>query len=250
MDVEVDKENVGGIDYIPKSEYTFAKEVWDERTSKAISQKNNWQKIAFVLGAVTFTSVCGAIYLGTLPKVSTQVVLIDQYNGRVMYGPVSQETGQKLPDHVWNEVKHEALIGMVSSWRLVSSDKKINDEHWDRTFVWLADGSKAAMDVTKWYVVNNPNERAKTELVSVKIDDDGPVSPNSWQVRWSETTFKDGQETVQHYWSIFTYRVDGLQRNLNKPRTNKNILADTYNGLNILITDFTEPRAVGPEKEL
>lgn len=222
-----------------KSDYLVYKQFHDDRYSTAIRRGNNWQRMAFSSCLLTAFAIGGMIYFGRLPKSSIQFLGIDK-QGRVTY--VGESKDVDLSDQVWGVAKRNAFETFVTDWRTVTTDPKLRAHYWDGYADWVMKGSKADFDLWKWFNAHNPTYRsADGETVTIRVTGGGPVTDNTYQLLWDETTYKSGKETVQSWNARFTYKVGGAQV---KPK------AGSYNGLGILITEINGPDEVGDPKEV
>lgn len=223
-------------------EHRKFKEFHNDRFSSQVRQTNRWQQIAFGMCGTTVLAVGGCVYLGHLPKTSTQVIEVDKGSGAVTF--IGQSKESDLSNQVWDAAKKTAFSLFVTDWRTVTPDPVLRASYWDGSYDWVQKRSKAEIDLWRWFEAHNPKQRSADETVSVQINlgATGPVTGNTFQVWWSEVTFKNGRETSQEWHAVFTYRIAGVGQV--KPR------AGSYNGLGIFITDINGPTMVGEPKEI
>ena len=210
----------------PGFEWKLQKRAWDERYGEVIGQKRNWQRIAFALALCLPVAVGGMIYLGRLPKTSTQVVLVNAATGETSLANRAGGTAA-MDAAAWNKVKRMAFTQMVTDWRTVTTDTRLQEKLWDSTYEWVEGGSPAQMDVYRWFQDHNPIRRSQQETVSVSIDTTAPVTDHTYEVWWTETAYKGGQATVSKHRYLFTYRITGNP-------------VSAQNGLGILVSQMPE----------
>jgi type IV secretion system protein VirB5 len=87
------------------------------------------------------------------------------------------------------EIVRRELGDFVVNWRSVSIDAALMESNLRRANWFFDDGTPAATAFTRWYNAEDtaPFERAKTELVSVKIETVLFLGGRTWSVEWTET---------------------------------------------------------------
>jgi type IV secretory pathway TrbF-like protein len=101
-----------------------------------------------------------------------------------------------------------ALDQFIINTRTVLGDPKAEGMLLDKAYAYAADG---ALDTLQsWFSQNNPYETAKKQTVSVNIVDAMPLSKNTWQIIWDETTHANGggsPPTTTRWMANVSYRI-------------------------------------------
>jgi type IV secretory pathway TrbF-like protein len=146
-----------------------------------------------------------------------------------------------LDDKFWNIAKRAAFSSFIHAWRDVNPSESFENDQWDKTSRWLAEGYPAQKQILLWHTTNNPTVRAKSGVYvsTVIYRDGGPITNDTWSVNWGETTIKDGSAKMVNYNTRLTYVVTGEERG-NKDDSRDEMV----NGLGIYVKFYTGPDVV------
>ncbi len=208
--------------------YARARQEWDNRMGSAVVQAKNWRYATFAtLLFVAFPSLIGMIYLGSLPKLEPHVIEVNTTTGESSYRGVVGETWQNFTPT--NSSIQYHLRRFLEDTRTVSGDAEVIRKNWFDAYKLVTPN---AANTLSTYAQNNiPFERAKKERVYIKeIISQQPISPDTWQVEWSEEIKnKRGQALDVQYWkAIFTIKMQ-------KPETVQELAG---NPIGLYIDDF------------
>jgi type IV secretion system protein VirB5 len=205
--------------------YLEAKAEWLERYGDYISQKRNWQVVAFICLAIAFVSVLYLGYMGTQNKLIPYVIEVDKLGNTAKVAMIKESTDLKSK----NVVKY-SLNTFIYSWRTVWGNAETQRKFIMDAYTYLKPQSSAFIQTNGFYKNNNPFERGIKEKVKVKIKSIVPQNINTWQVEWEEiTTSLMEEELSKKTWrGLFT--IEQIV-----PSTEEQIMK---NPLGIFITDF------------
>jgi type IV secretory pathway TrbF-like protein len=209
-----------------------AKRAWEEAWSNPIAAKQNWQRVAFIEALALVFAIGGLIHLGGLPKQVLYVVERDK-TGNVHYaGPVKPVD---MDGHTWDLVKIQGLKRFLESWRTVTTDRTAQVNDWDRSFMFVGDGSAAKTALAHWFEENDPIKRvAKGELVTVRFKTFDVEGVRTYGLWWDEiTTSLSGQVVSQQTWRarvVYDLHIPTSER------------AREENSLGVLITELSWER--------
>jgi type IV secretion system protein VirB5 len=172
-----------------------AEQVWDDRMGSARAQAANWRMAAFAAFGLSFVTLTGYIYERSNTHVATYVIPIDQAGrpgtielaGRT-YQPSKAETAYFLSDWVgWVRSRSptDAVVNAASALRAYNFVDGAGRAELDE----LEKASQAAMAAT-------PNQAVTVQVQSVV-----QRSPNSFQVNWTETAFREGDTAKATHWT-------------------------------------------------
>ena len=204
--------------------YLNAKTEWLERYGDYISQRRNWQIIAFLSLIIAFVCILFLGYTSTQSKLIPYVIEVDKLGNTGKVGIV-QNIDLKNP----NVIKY-SLNTFVYSWRSIWGNVETQKKFIFDAYAYLEPNSKAYGFINDYFKQNNQFEKSATENVRVKIKSIVPQNADTWQVEWEETSSNLGEEKI----SEVTYR-GFFQIKQITPTTEEQILK---NPLGIFITDL------------
>lgn len=175
----------------PRAEtpYTRARREWDNRLGTAVVQAKNWRINSLILAILLSVSLGGNVYLGRQPKVIPHIIEVDGL-GEVHYrGPVGVSGSEFTPSEALVRYQLRRFIDLT---RTISSDTVLLRKNWIEAYKMLSVSANTRM--SEWVRMNNPFERMQSETTGIEILSAVPVSGESWQIDWRETTWdKQGQ---------------------------------------------------------
>jgi type IV secretory pathway TrbF-like protein len=207
-----------------------AGQVWDQRIGSATAQAANWRYAAFASFAITLVVLCAYIWERADTRIATYVVPVDTYGrpGRIelagrVYQPTAAETGYFLADWVrWVRARSPV-------------DPVVNTDNLRRAYGFVADGAVPEMADLGSAAI----EAAKKDVgsaVAVEVKTVIQRSPQSYQVQWSETAFRQGEHPSTTHWTgLFSTRIQ-------PPRDEAQLRA---NPLGLFISDFHISQELG-----
>ncbi|NTW83968.1 MAG: type IV secretion system protein [Chlorobiaceae bacterium] len=169
----------GGLD----TPYKRASQEWDMRIGDAVIQAKNWRLATLtILLFVAFPSVCGMIYLGSLPKMVPHIVEVAQDGGAYYRGVAGQQWGQYKPSDP--SIKYH-LHRFIMDTRMISSDAGVIKANWLDAFKLVS--PKGANMLSAYVQKNDPFIRSSRERVGIDFLSMVRISEDSWQVDWKES---------------------------------------------------------------
>jgi type IV secretion system protein VirB5 len=122
--------------------------------------------------------------LGQQPKVVPHIIEVDGL-GEAHYRGATGVSGSEF-------TPGEALIRsqlrrFIDLSRTISSDPVLLRKNWIEAYRMLSVAGNTRM--TEWVRVNNPFDRAQTATTGIEVLSAVPVSAESWQIDWKETTW-------------------------------------------------------------
>jgi type IV secretory pathway TrbF-like protein len=176
---------------LAETPYVRARREWDARMGTAVVQARNWQVNSLILASLFGVSLLANIYLGKQPKVVPHVIEIDALAEARYRGPVGETSASFSPNEAL--VRYQ-LRRFVELTRTVSSDNVLLRKNWFEAYKMLTMTGNRLM--TDWVGANNPFERAREETTAVEIVSAVPLSAESWQIDWKETTWDKSGRTI------------------------------------------------------
>jgi type IV secretory pathway TrbF-like protein len=176
---------------------------FDDWCGSERTQKTNWQRFAAASMVMNFVLTGAVVYFGTLPKRVLVPVVQDRATGTLSIGqPHAADSSSS---------REMTFSNFVSYWRVVTSDSRLQKIYWDSCYYFIGKESPANKFMDRWHSDQNPELRAKKELVSVKITATLPLSENSYQISWDETAMPldGGPEQKSSWQAVLVYAITG-----------------------------------------
>lgn len=164
------------------SPYVDARREWNERYGNYIKRERNWRLFAYVLLLVAVCETFALWTLMTQQKVVSYVVEVDRLG---QAAAVRQADAATIVDQ---RVVKSLLSRFVADTRQVVTDGVAQKQAIDRVFSMIAPNTRARGFVAEFYRANLPYTRAEREIVSVEIISVLPISGETYQIEWEETT--------------------------------------------------------------
>ncbi len=163
-----------------ESPYVAGRREWNERYGSYIARARTWQIVA--LSSMALSAVLGVAlaYNASQSKVQPFIVAVDKLGEAVAVMPAESAT---LPDQ---RIIRFQLANFITNARSVTPDPIVQKRWLDG--VYAVSTPSAAQFLNDFYRKNEPFQKGRTSLVSVEIATALPLSPNSWQLQWTETT--------------------------------------------------------------
>jgi Type IV secretory pathway, TrbF components len=166
----------------PETPYLAARREWNERYSNFIAAANNWRLVALATSAASVILAIGMVWLAGQHKVVPYTVETNQHGEitRVTRADVASKPNQRQ------------MVAALRSWvigaRTVYVDMRALQSIVDATYAMTLPDSPAYQQLATYHRENNPYARAANETVEVEVNAVVPVTDETWQVEWTETT--------------------------------------------------------------
>ena len=169
----------------PATPYQRAGQVWDDRIGSARVQAKNWRLAALASLALSFLLGGGLLWLATRSTIAPYVVEVDSQGSVRAVGPALQDY---RPDDAQIAYHLAAFIRRVRS---VSIDPVVVRQNWLKAYDYATD--QAAMTLNDYARDNDPFREIGRRSVSVEIASVVRSSADSFDLRWRETVYRNGQ---------------------------------------------------------
>jgi type IV secretory pathway TrbF-like protein len=168
---------------LERDPYTEARDVWLERYGTYIQQAYNWRLVALLEAVALTCAIAGLIFLSSQSKLVPYVVAIDKVGAAIAVAPADR-AGAVDP-----RVVRAQLANWIVFARSVVTDRVVELQYIDRIYGSVAADSPAKGYLDNWYPADghSPFERAKSETDSVAVNAILPISPDSYEIQWTET---------------------------------------------------------------
>lgn len=171
----------------PVTPYQRAADEWDRRIGSAVVQAKNWRLATLLISGLACLLGAGLVYQSAKSTVSPYVVQVDRDGAVQAVGPARQTNyrpGRPVIEYF--------LVQFVTKVRSVPLDPVVVKSQWLSAYDYLRQG--AANTLNEIALREEPFSKIGLETVSVRLKSVVPLSSDSYQVRWEETTY--GKEGV------------------------------------------------------
>ena len=183
-----------------KTPYMRAGQAWDERIGSARAQAANWRYAAFVSLIIAGGAVAGLIWQSSRSIVTPYVVEVDNEGTVRAVGPANE--AYKPSD----AIIAQTLANFIRDVRSVSIDPVIVRANWLKAYNYATD--RGAMALNDYARENDPFAEVGRRSVTVEIASVVRASDDSFELRWTEKTYRSGQfEHADRYTAHLTVIV-------------------------------------------
>lgn len=162
----------------------------DDRTLRSAVHTANWQRIAMFAMFVALVAVIGVGYIGAQSKVIPYLIEVDNLGRTIAVRAVD---GRDATVDA-NRMIYREMVMLIENTRSVSLDFQQNNKALTLAFSRLT--GAAYNYVRNDLSIKKPNEIAATKTVWVDVQLALPVTENTWQVEWLETSYNLGGEKM------------------------------------------------------
>ncbi len=181
----------------PTTPYQKAAQVWDERIGSARVQARNWRLIAFGSLALAIGLATELSILASTSRVTPYVIEVERDGGVHAVAP-ALETYEPSDAQIAVE-----LARFIENVRSVSIDPIVVRKNWLRAYDYVTD--RAAQSLNDYARENDPFAKVGRRSITVEITSVVRASPASFQLRWREMAFENGQAAgTTNYTGVLT----------------------------------------------
>lgn len=205
----------------PETPYQRAGQLWDERIGAARVQAKNWRLIAF--GCLTLAGglAAGFIWLSAQSRVTPFVVEVDKLGEVRAVAPAIQHYRPADAQIAWY------LARFITDVRSLPTDPVLVRKDWLEAYGFVA--GQAATFLDAYANANDPFKAIGKDSVSVDVTSVVRASDTSFQVKWTERTWRQGNPVSTVHWTAI------LTIAINPPRTEAVL---RRNPLGLYVTDI------------
>ena len=201
--------------------YQRASQEWDERIGSARVQANNWRMTAVGALGLAIILSAGMIWQSTQSRVTPYIVEVDKLGEARAIAPV---TGTYKP----TEAQIAWYLGLfINNVRSLSTDPVVLRQNWLQAYDFATDRGAAVLN--EYARANDPFANVGAQTVSVQVTSVVKAPGSTYQVRWTEQTYKQGSIDRTSHWTAMVTVVTQSPRTAEALR--KNPLGIYVNGL-------------------
>jgi len=205
----------------PVTPYQAAAQVWDQRIGSARVQAKNWRVMAFGCLSLALLMAGGLVWRSAQSIVTPYVVEVDSAGQVRAVGEAA--TPYKPSDA---QIAHH-LARFVTDVRSLSIDPIVVRQNWLEAYDYTTD--RGAATLNDHARANDPFSRIGQESIAVQINSVVRASDSSFQVRWTERRYVNGEAAGLERWTAVLAIV--LQAPRTEERLRRNPLGIYINGL-------------------
>ncbi len=205
----------------PITPYQAAGQIWDERIGSARVQAKNWRLMAFGSLSLALLMAGGLVWRSAQSIVTPYVIEVDQAGQVRAVGEAAtpyQPADAQIAFH---------LARFISGVRSLSIDPIVVRQSWLEAYDYTTD--KGAAVLNDYARTNDPFSRIGQQSVAVQVNSVVRASDTSFQVRWTERRYANGEAAGLDRWTAVLSIV--LQAPRTEERLRKNPLGIYVNGL-------------------
>ncbi|MNV45082.1 VirB8 protein [compost metagenome] len=205
----------------PATPYQAAAQVWDQRIGSARVQAKNWRVMAFGCLSLALLMAGGLVWRSAQSIVTPYVVEVDSAGQVRAVGEAA--TPYKPSDA---QIAHH-LARFITDVRSLSIDPIVVRQNWLEAYEYTTD--RGAATLNDYARANDPFSRIGQESMAVQINSVVRASDTSFQVRWTERRYVNGEAAGLERWTAVLAIV--LQAPRTEERLRRNPLGVYVNGL-------------------
>ncbi len=197
---------------VPVTPYQKAAQLWDERIGSARLQARNWRMMAF--GALGLSALLsgGLVWQAARSHITPYIVEVDRFGAVQLVGPAVtpyQPEDAQIAYH---------LARFIRNVRGLSIDPVVVRRAWLEAYDYATD--RGAQLLNAFAQAQDPFKAIAERSISVEITSVVRASPDSFQVKWKEETWRHGTRLRQERWTAILTIVTEPPRDLVTLRKN------------------------------
>lgn len=205
----------------PATSYQRASQEWDERMGSARVQASNWRLTAMGALGLAIMLSAGMIWQSSQSRVTPYVVEVDKLGEARAVNPATDGYKPTEAQIAW-------YIGrFITNVRSLSTDPVVVRQNWLQAYDFATDRGAAVLN--EYARANDPFANVGAQTVSVQVTSVVKAPGSTYQVRWTEQTYKQGNLDRTSHWTAMVTVVTQAPRTSELLR--KNPLGIYVNGL-------------------
>src|SRR5579863_1844902 len=196
----------------PVTPYQRAAQVWDERLGSARTQAKNWRLMAFGCLTLAVGLAGGLVKISSESRVTPYVVEIDKLGQAQAVGPAERDWTPTDAEIAWQ------LAHFIQDVRSLPLDPIVLRRNWLEAYDFASD--RAAATLNDFARARDPFKAVGERTVSTEVTSVVRASPESFQVKWTEQSFRNGAlERTERWTGLFSISIrepssaDALRKN-------------------------------------
>lgn len=177
----------------PVTPYQKAAQLWDERIGAARVQARNWRLMAFGCLTLSVGLAGGLVWQSAQSRVTPFVVEVDKLGEVQAVAPAIQHYQPTDAQIAW------FLARFITDVRSLSIDPVLVRKNWLEAYDFVTD--RAAVFLNGYANANDPFKAIGDRSVSVDVTSVVRASDTSFQVKWTEQVYRQGNLVSTERWT-------------------------------------------------
>lgn len=206
----------------PSTPYQVAGQLWDERIGSARVQARNWRMMSFGCLGLALIMASALVWQAGQSTVTPYVVEVDKLGEVKAIGP-AVEAYKPTDAQIAQQIAR-----FIQNVRALPTDPIVVRQNWLEAYDFATDRGAAALN--DYARANDPFGKVGKTSIAIEITSVVRASDASFQVRWIERNYTNGQLAGTERWTAIVTIV--LQPPRTEDHLRKNPLGIYVNGLN------------------
>ena len=213
----------------PTTPYQRAGQLWDERIGSSRVQARNWRLMAFGSLTLSLGLAGGIVWQSAKSRVTPFVVEVDKLGQVQAVAPAIQNYQPTDAQIAW------FLAHFITDVRSLPADPVLVRENWLEAYEFVT--NHGAVFLNGYAGTNDPFKAIGDRAVSVNVTSVVRASDDSFQVKWTEQTYRqDSLVSTENWTAILTIAI--------KPPSTEEVLRE--NPLGLYVDDISWSREFDP----
>jgi type IV secretion system protein VirB5 len=177
----------------PVTPYQRAAQLWDERIGSARLQAKNWRLMAFGCLTLSVVLAAGIVWQSARSRVTPYVVEVDRLGEVQAVAPAITPYQPNDAQVAWY------LARFITDIRSLSIDPVLVRRNWLEAYDFAND--RAAVFLNGFARTSDPFKDIGERSVSVEVTSVVRATDTSFQVKWTEQTYRQGNLASSERWT-------------------------------------------------
>ncbi|MEQ1784382.1 MAG: conjugal transfer protein TrbF [Hyphomonadaceae bacterium] len=168
----------------PDTPYRQAQQLWDNRMGSSLAHARTWRTAAFASLALAGAMAAGVVVLALRPAAVPFVIEANETGEARLVGPATTAYVPSDAQLSWH------LARFIEMIRGLPSDAIVVRQNWLRAYDWTTQGGAQVLNAMA--KEDDPFAKVGKRTVAVEVISVVRASPDSFQLRWRESTYASG----------------------------------------------------------
>ena len=168
----------------PDTPYRQAQQLWDNRMGSSLAHARTWRTAAFASLLTAGAMAAGVVVLALRPAAVPFVIEANETGEARLVGPATSAYVPSDAQLSWH------LARFIEMIRGLPSDAIVVRQNWLRAYDWTTQGGAQVLNAMA--KEDDPFAKVGKRTVAVEVISVVRASPDSFQLRWRESTYASG----------------------------------------------------------
>jgi type IV secretion system protein VirB5 len=185
----------------PDTSYRQAQQLWDNRMGSSLAHARTWRTAAFCSLGLAAAMAAGVVILALRPAAIPFVIEASETGEARLVGPATSAYAPSDAQLSWH------LARFIEMVRSLPSDPIVVRQNWLRAYDWATQGGAQVLNAMA--ANDDPFSKVGKTTIAVEVLSVVRASPNSFNLRWRESTYTNGVLVkVERYTGVATVVID------------------------------------------